>query len=82
MRRTFRKRRFRVVERRMKDAFGQCAYDERVIALHPGLKDRKRLATLVHESLHACLPDLSEDAVAETEEGIVAWLWQDGWRPT
>jgi hypothetical protein len=47
---------------------GLCVYDERTIYLRPGTD---LPATLIHEVLHACYPDLDEDSIVEGEEAIV-----------
>jgi len=40
----------------------------------------KDLDTIVHESLHACLWDLDEEAVAESAADVARLLWRVGWR--
>ena len=47
--------------------YGICDYDTRTIHVHPKMEPK---GTLIHEVLHACLPDLSESAVNETEAAI------------
>lgn len=51
--------------------FGICDYDTKTIRVHPGKEPR---GTLIHEVIHACLPDLSETAVDETERAITKAL--------
>lgn len=51
--------------------FGICDYDTKTIRVHP---DKDPRGTLIHEVLHACLPDLSETAVDETERAITKAL--------
>ena len=51
------------------DLLGTC--DDRSgkspeIWIDPNQSDSQIVDTLIHEILHACLPDLSEDAVTET----------------
>lgn len=50
---------------------GLCDESARTIWANRGDDVR---ATLVHEILHACFPDLSEDAVCEAEEAIESGL--------
>jgi hypothetical protein len=38
------------------------------------------LDTLIHEAMHACLWDLSEDAVDSSATDIARFLWRCGWR--
>jgi hypothetical protein len=47
---------------------GLCEYDTRTIYLTPGTE---LPATLIHEVLHACYPDLCEDAIEEGEAAII-----------
>ena len=41
---------------------------------------KDNLITIIHEGLHACLWDTSEDAVEETSDSIADLLWRLGWR--
>ncbi len=45
---------------------------DRTIYIRPSAKNK--FETLVHEILHACLWDLTEEAILETEEAIVKGL--------
>ena len=52
------------------DEYGYCDLEgdrgqPRTIGIRPGLDEGLELDTTLHECLHAALPDLSEDAVAE-----------------
>jgi hypothetical protein len=51
--------------------FGICDYDSKTIRVHP---DKEPRGTLIHEVIHACLPDLTETAVDETERAITKAL--------
>lgn len=42
-----------------------CHYATRTIYIHP--KERNKLRCVLHEILHACLPDIEEKAIEETE---------------
>jgi ribulose-5-phosphate 4-epimerase/fuculose-1-phosphate aldolase len=60
---------WRVGFRTMKaEDVGWCDYEKRQIHISP---KAPMPDTLIHEVLHACLPDLDEDAILETEEAIV-----------
>ena len=52
---------------RMKNR-GECDYEQKAIRLSKGSKYMRD--TLIHEVLHAALPDLAEEAVVETAEAI------------
>lgn len=45
-------------------------------------ESREDLETIIHESLHACMWDQSEDAVDETSIDIARLLWRLKWRKT
>lgn len=45
------------------DADGLCVYDDKTIYVDPDLTHNDLLETLIHEHLHALLPDLNEDAI-------------------
>jgi hypothetical protein len=47
---------------------GLCDYETRTIYVNPRSEEQR--ATLLHEVLHAALPDLDEDAIRETEEAL------------
>jgi len=77
----FRGKWFKVVEKRLPLCVdGLCHFEDRLIEIDPSQEDRERLETLIHEALHACIQDLSEDAVEATGYSISNLLWADGWR--
>ncbi len=45
-----------------------CDYTNRIIIISPKAKDKQ--GAMIHEILHACLPDLEELAVIETELAV------------
>lgn len=45
-----------------------------------GAGTRHELEIVIHESLHACVWDLDEEAVGESALDIAAFLWRLGWR--
>ena len=65
------------------DDLGAC---DPVEAKHRGMdiplggKSQLDLDTVIHESLHACLRDVNEEAVNETATDIARLLWRLGWR--
>jgi hypothetical protein len=46
-----------------------CLYDERTILISPSTKDK--YAALIHEILHASLPDIEEEVIEEIELAIL-----------
>ena len=59
---------------------GWCCWANRVITLDERETERERLDTAIHEVLHACLPDVSEDAIDATATGLANVLWKLNWR--
>jgi len=65
--------------------FGECCWGLPGIA-RPTIRisldgdDECSLDTAIHESLHACMPDMGESAVDETATSIAKLLWRLGWR--
>ena len=59
---------------------GECGDLSCEIDLDSKLSGEKRLDAEIHEALHACLPDLCEDAVMQTAEGVTGLLWKIGYR--
>lgn len=42
--------------------------------------EAERLETEVHEALHACMPDIDEEAIHDTARDVAAVLWALGYR--
>ena len=58
-------------------SFGECDDPCRVgkqIRIAENQSESEMLDTVLHEALHACLPDLAEHAVAETSESLSSLL--------
>ena len=53
------------------EALGLCVYEDRIIYLKPGCE---LPATLIHEAIHAAVPDLDETAVEAAEEAVMNCL--------
>jgi hypothetical protein len=47
----------------------------RKILIDDRLKDRSRLETIIHECLHACFPQMSEETITEAARDIARVLW-------
>lgn len=52
------------------DRIGTCDEDDRIIDIHPKLKGKEMLATLIHEALHASLSDLCEESVDQVSNDL------------
>ena len=73
-------RRWRVMRKRLpqnqhETTSGACDWAKRTITIHTPVPAKELLATLVHESIHATAPDLTEAAVERIEESVVAAVW-------
>lgn len=62
--------------------FGMCddSKEEMRIWLRLDQPPKDFLETVIHEALHGCLPDITEEAVTETAEDIAGMLWRYGYR--
>ena len=59
----------------MRKNFGSCDYKSRTIKISHKVKGLYRLSTAIHEMLHACLPDTSEESIDRTAHEIATILW-------
>lgn len=68
--------------RHVEELRGLCIRDDtrREILILEGQRGQKELDTTIHEMLHACQWDLSEEAVEEIACDMAAALWRGGWR--
>ncbi len=64
------------------DRYGDCGFagSTPTIRVRNALRGRIALNILLHESLHASRPDLSEEAVLETANDLARVLWKRGYR--
>jgi len=70
---TFMGRQFEVI---VEKHDGLCSYGN-CISFPNGLpKTRKALMLAVHESLHACFPDMKEEEVTQASTDIAKLLWR------
>jgi hypothetical protein len=53
------------------NALGLCDYGDRTIYIRPGAE---MPATIIHEAIHAAIPDLDETAVEAAEEAVMNCL--------
>jgi hypothetical protein len=59
---------------------GLCDYEHKRISAPFDGDERHELDTIIHEVMHASLPDLNEDAIAESAETLANILWELNWR--
>jgi len=50
------------------------------IKIDNGLAGLHRLNVIIHESLHACIWDMDEEAIDETASSVASLLWKLGYR--
>lgn len=78
---TFRGRRWRVLWETIRgNAVGYAEKPIHTLIIDPRYCERELLETIVHESLHACLWDLDEEAITATASDISRLLWRLGYR--
>ena len=53
---------------------------EKIIMVDPACRGREELRVIIHEALHACYWDLSEDAIHEGSRDVGELLWTMGYR--
>jgi len=61
---------------------GTCDFDVREIEIRPNLEGKERLDCIIHEALHACFPDIDDDAIDETGTSISDLLIKFGYKET
>ncbi len=62
--------------------YGDCSSPNspnRTIRYFSGLKGERRLDVLIHEMLHACFWDVSEEGIEQSASDIARALWRFGW---
>ena len=79
---TFRGHRWRVKDNTNldRDSLALCDHDAKTLWIPLDGDTLAELDWIVHESLHACFPDLSEDAVDECASDIARLAWRLNWR--
>lgn len=53
---------------------------QRKVLIDSRLKNRARLETEIHEALHCCFPQMSEDAITQAGSDLSKILWALGYR--
>lgn len=84
---SFRGKRYEIIWEKLgrEKSLAQCdepTAPQKEIRLDPRQFGQNLLDSLVHESLHACLWDLREEAVIEISSDIARFLWRMGCRIT
>lgn len=59
---------------------GECDYQRQTIRAPWAGDTLDELDVIVHEAMHAGLPDIIDDAIDETATGLARLLWRLGWR--
>ncbi len=63
-----------------KDFVGECNHSQKTIRVLRSLRGRDRMDTLIHEMLHAVLPDEEELWVNSVASDMSQVLWEYGYR--
>lgn len=76
------RKKIKVVYRKLgkEQAVGQAFLDERLIEIDSRVKGRSKMDTIIHETLHIILPELSETSVIEKAREMTTTLWDQGYR--
>jgi len=79
----FRGKRYKIryVKKIKGNADGECDAphkQNKQIRINKRLTGQDKLSTLIHESLHACLWDIAEEAIHETADDIARFLIREG----
>jgi hypothetical protein len=80
---TFRETDYHVIIKELAEEWGLCNppwFRKPTMTINPFQTDYFLLVTLIHESLHACLWDIDEDAIDESSRSIADLLWRMGLR--
>lgn len=77
----FRGKRYKIFFRspNNKNHLGTCNDEDREIEIRPTLKGEEELDCIVHESLHACFPDIHDYAINEAASSIAEFLTKLGY---
>lgn len=68
------------------DTEGDCDCGTQRIRVSLALSPKRFVYVWIHETLHACLPDLDEQTVVEVANAItnglwkLTWIWNPAWR--
>jgi hypothetical protein len=75
-------KRFRILHPVNLGDFGMCDDSKETMRIWIRLDQSPKdfLETVIHEAMHGCLPDTTEEAVTETAESIAGLLWKYGYR--
>jgi hypothetical protein len=59
---------------------GLCDIEKKTIFIDPTLEAEREMNITIHETLHACFPDIEEGAVTETAACLSELLWKLNYR--
>lgn len=78
---SFRGKRYKIFFRspKNKNHLGTCDFKNKEIEIKPTLEGEEELDCIVHESLHACFPDIHDDAINESATCIAKLLSKMGY---
>ena len=61
-------------------ASGLAWIEDALVEIDPGLGEKDRLDTIIHEVTHVLFPDATEKQVQGVSKRLTKVLWRDGWR--
>jgi len=76
------KNRIKVVYKNLtrQKVWGLAYMGDNYMEIDNSLKNKRKLSTLVHESVHLAIPSLSESQVRKVERVVSNLLWQENYR--
>ena len=75
----FGKKRYEVIHEKV-HGMADVPGDPPAIYVDPTLRGMTHLETVIHESMHACLPNQSEEVVTSVARDIARFTWRLGYR--
>ena len=72
--------RWKIQRARLRNLYGDCDYEQRLIRIDERVTGTDYLDTLLHELIHARWPDIAEESVAEFAGMLTTVLEQEGYQ--
>lgn len=73
-------KRFRIIYKRLKKVWGYAVLDDMTIEIDDRCKGKKALEIVIHEMVHLCWPDESEEEVVRKSILMTNTLWYEKYR--
>lgn len=73
-------KRFRIIYKRLKRVWGYAVLDDMTIEIDDRCKGKKHLEICMHEMVHLCWPDETEEEVVRKSILMTNTLWHEKYR--